>query len=265
MNCRENFANCSPLQLAIRELREIVALPTFWIGFACVMAVLAVSAPFDSGEEFTILGRVVYWTGLSVATFFPALVIIRSLSRWINNRGLNSFGSSLLAGAVAGVPIGIIVFLINSNIAGNDDGEIEDFFRLIGLCTPIAVAVAGLQFLLLGLDDQRAQTSAPDASPVLMARMSKHLRGRVLTLQSQDHYVEVVTDRGRELLLMRLTDAIAEVREEGMRVHRSWWVARAEVADLCKAEGRHELVLRDGRRVPVSRANQRAVTEWLGF
>ena len=265
MNRREKFANCGPLQLTMRELREIVTSPTFWIGFACVMAVLAVSAPFDSGEEFAILGRVVYWTGISVATFFPAFVIIRSLSRWINGRGLRGFVSSLLAGVVAGVPTGIIVFLINSYIAGNDDGEIEDFFRLIGLCAPISVAVAGLQYLVLGLDNKRAQTPSPDMSPVLMARMSTPVRGRVLTLQSQDHYVEVTTDRGHELLLMRLTDAIAEVREEGMRVHRSWWVAREEIRDLCKADGRHALVLRDGRRVPVSRANQRAVTEWLGL
>ncbi|MGI9353558.1 MAG: LytTR family DNA-binding domain-containing protein [Rhizobiaceae bacterium] len=50
---------------------------------------------------------------------------------------------------------------------------------------------------------------------------------------AHEHYVEVVTDRGRYLVLMRLTDAVEVCGLcDGMRVHRSAWVSRGGMSDL---------------------------------
>ena len=66
--------------------------------------------------------------------------------------------------------------------------------------------------------------------------------------------VEVTTSRGRELVLMRLLDAIAEAEGvPGWQIHRSHWVAKAAVVKVHRAEGKVALELSNGLRLPVSR------------
>ena len=86
----------------------------------------------------------------------------------------------------------------------------------------------------------------------------------LVSLQAQDHYVEVTTATGRHLILMRLGDAEAELDGyPGMRVHRSWWVARAAIEEMRNENGRPVLALGDGTRVPVSRDRRAGVKAWL--
>jgi DNA-binding LytR/AlgR family response regulator len=80
----------------------------------------------------------------------------------------------------------------------------------------------------------------------------------------RDHYVDVLTDKGKASLLMRFSDAIAETSPEpGARVHRSYWVAWAAVAATERSGATLRLRLTDGTLVPVSRA-QRATVEARG-
>jgi DNA-binding LytR/AlgR family response regulator len=72
----------------------------------------------------------------------------------------------------------------------------------------------------------------------------------------QDHYVEVHTAAGSELLLLRFRDALREVEDvDGLQVHRSHWVARNAVVGVeRRGGGRIVLRLVNGSRVPVSRS-----------
>jgi len=59
---------------------------------------------------------------------------------------------------------------------------------------------------------------------------------------------------------MRLADAIVELEGlEGAQTHRSWWVARAAVTSVERADGRAVLTLKDGAEAPVSRGYARAL------
>ena len=49
-----------------------------------------------------------------------------------------------------------------------------------------------------------------------------------------------------------------------MRIHRSHWVAETAVAGVERSGTRMDVRLRDGRRLPVSRANQKAVLAAFG-
>jgi DNA-binding LytR/AlgR family response regulator len=78
--------------------------------------------------------------------------------------------------------------------------------------------------------------------------------GRVNALKGEDHYVRVFAAGGEHLILMRLRDAIAAVNDnEGVQVHRSWWVARPAVASVRRVGRTAELTLIDGTVVPVAR------------
>ena len=60
----------------------------------------------------------------------------------------------------------------------------------------------------------------------LLARLPHGTRGKLLHLAVADHPVDVTTDRGHALVLIRLSDAIAETAPTpGLQVHRSHWVA----------------------------------------
>nr|WP_258571113.1 LytTR family DNA-binding domain-containing protein [Flavimaribacter sediminis] len=95
-----------------------------------------------------------------------------------------------------------------------------------------------------------------------MKRLPVELRGKLQYLTVQDHYVEVVTDKGSYLVLMRLGDAIAETAPvEGLRIHRSHWVALSAVGRI-RREGDRLLVETVGGAVlPVSRSHRAALRE----
>jgi len=96
------------------------------------------------------------------------------------------------------------------------------------------------------------------SAPALLARLPEAEWGQILSLCAQDHYVHVVTDKGRFPLLMRFADAIAELDGlEGAQVHRSYWVARQAVEGTVRRNGRHYVTLIDGSEVPVSRSYHR--------
>lgn len=101
-----------------------------------------------------------------------------------------------------------------------------------------------------------ADTGERASRPRLSSRLPPHRRhAAILALAAEDHYVRVHTTDGSDLILLRLTDAMAELDGmEGARTHRSWWVARAAVSAAVKGEGRGELVLTNGVTAPVSRS-----------
>jgi len=87
-------------------------------------------------------------------------------------------------------------------------------------------------------------------------------RGRLIRLAAQDHYVEVVTARGRTLVAMRFRDAMAEAAPEpGLQVHRSHWVALNAVAGRCRDGERSGILLSDESVVPIGRTFRSAVRQ----
>lgn len=111
--------------------------------------------------------------------------------------------------------------------------------------TPAAVAIAGA--------DIAAELPLPQ--PRFLDRLPLRLRhARLLAIEAEDHYLRVHTDAGSDLVLLRMTDAIAELDGlSGARTHRSWWVARDAVVGIESSAGRTTLTLAGGLVVPVSR------------
>ncbi|MCB1383384.1 MAG: LytTR family transcriptional regulator DNA-binding domain-containing protein [Notoacmeibacter sp.] len=112
------------------------------------------------------------------------------------------------------------------------------------------------------------QSPAAAPRPALLDRLPGSKRGPLIRLEVQDHYVLVVTAKGREMLLMRLADAIRETEPvDGLQVHRSHWVARDGVADVIRETGKNGRTLlrtTDGAEIPVSRGNVAGVKGWAG-
>ncbi|MEQ1864993.1 MAG: LytTR family DNA-binding domain-containing protein [Micropepsaceae bacterium] len=106
-----------------------------------------------------------------------------------------------------------------------------------------------------------------DAQPFLTARLPEKLKGgSILALQAEDHYVRIHTDKGSDLILMRLADATAQMGSiPGARTHRSWWVSKSAVKSVRRDNGRVALTLTNDTEVPISRGYASELREagWL--
>ena len=86
----------------------------------------------------------------------------------------------------------------------------------------------------------------------------------MISLHAQDHYVDVTTTLGNELILIRLSDAIKELgNNEGIQVHRSWWVNTNHIVKQKRISNKPHLVLTDQTVVPVSRTYLASVNKAL--
>lgn len=115
------------------------------------------------------------------------------------------------------------------------------------------------------VDPEPLAAEAPVPSPALIELLPPHLRGAILCIENEDHYVRVHTEHGSAMILMRMRDAAAQLAGQGERVHRSWWVARDAVVATVRQDRNLKLRLSDGREVPVARANVAALRAagWL--
>jgi len=96
----------------------------------------------------------------------------------------------------------------------------------------------------------------------LLRKLGPNVGQKLVRLQSADHYVEVHTETGGKLLLMRLGDAMELLTgSNGQQVHRSHWVNLDEVSGVIKNNRKIWLRMSDGVDVPVSRSYSPALRE----
>lgn len=123
----------------------------------------------------------------------------------------------------------------------------------------------------IGVLMDKALSEEPEAKPDnpsdIQARFLMRLppafrAAKLHAVESEDHYLRVHTDKGSELILMRLADAVRELEGSGgLQTHRSWWVAGDAVKEVKRQNGRLVLVTHGDVDVPVSRTYAKLVRE----
>lgn len=98
-----------------------------------------------------------------------------------------------------------------------------------------------------------APTAVVAGEPAFMARVRPGIRGRLIALKAELHYLRVVTEFGEDLIHCRFSDAIQQAGSRGLQVHRSWWVAHDAIAERRGGDA-PRLLLSNGLVVPVSRS-----------
>ncbi len=106
-----------------------------------------------------------------------------------------------------------------------------------------------------GFGVPEAAPAAPDqreALDRLLARVRPEVRGPILAVEAEAHFIRIHTTRGQDLIHHRFSDAVAALTAlPGERVHRSWWVAAGAIDPASK--GSNPLRLVNGLEVPVGR------------
>ncbi len=228
---------------------------------------MAVAGAFGTGEA-PLPQRLGYWvvtmvlaSGVGAAIFLPAY-----LKGWLTRRPL--LGSVIVA-LVMTAPLTPLVWFLGPQFF--PQYMTTDWKLLPGYLPPVALislVMTAINHLIADHAERRrapvTHAAAPGAAAAkFLERIPLKLRGgELLAVQAEDHYLRLHTDRGSDLILMRLADAIAELEGiEGAQTHRSWWVARAAVQVAKRADGRAVLTLKNGAEAPVSRSYAGALRE----
>jgi len=237
----------------LREWGAHMIHPARAASLAGVAIVLTLLAPFETGETLQVLPRFCYWA-LLVVLGYSAGYIADRLGRHLLGDAARLTTRILLVGALTGLFVLIVTLVLHVGFFGAvPTGRLLIFIAAnVFAISFVVAAVMQIAFVLPDTEPQVAATTS--AVPRLLDRIEYAKRGALIGLSVEDHYVRVVTTNGEAMVLIRLSDAIAETAPvSGLQVHRSHWVAMDHIIEVNRQKDRARLILSNGQNIPVSR------------
>lgn len=255
----------------------------------CLGLAFALIGPFST-DRSEFLPKLGYWVGLLACWFVVAALVERGLRGFAAYREAGVWAKRACLVIVASIPMLPVVASATSALNGFEATlpEVTEMYWEIVLIASVVVILADAilvpsaaaplrpQLLPDRVGTAAIETSPPAASPPaagrvgpetpassrLIERLPLHLRGPLICLEMEDHYVRVHTSRGSALLLMRLGDAMREAAPTaGFQSHRSWWVAEHAVEAFERSGRTGRIRLANGLTAPVSQRYVRSVAE----
>lgn len=220
---------------------------------------LALIGPFGTFADLNLAQRLAYWVGIFIANGLQVLgALLLVLWRFCDRWPPVAIGAA--AGLLASIPTTGKVMLLDQWLRPWQPlSPLTTFGNVLLLTEAITITITVIRVHMVRLKTTvKVEVAAPsgERGDQLMKRLKPEVRGELLALEMEDHYLRVHTARGNDLILHRLSDALDEVAGlDGLQVHRSYWVARAAVREVERDGRRLRLVLTNGLKVPVSRNN----------
>jgi hypothetical protein len=229
-----DFANRKWLQLAKRERPDWLRQ----LGMAMLVGgLLGVLGPFGSYPAFSAGVRYGFWGVMAITGLLSLWGAEALLGSRLNQ---TPWARTAALAAASAVPMTFFVAWVFSLL---QPGRVFPPGRLLVLYLCVALVQLILAAVVM-------RTRAKEQTAESASRLPRELGGDVIALEAEDHYLRVHRSSGSTLVLMRLADAVAaDDGQQGLQVHRSWWVNREAVQRL---EG-SQLHLSNGLSVPVGR------------
>ncbi|WP_162171776.1 LytTR family DNA-binding domain-containing protein [Sulfitobacter donghicola] len=229
-------------------LRELTKLRVPFLIWLALTAVAAVAGPFGTLDVMGVAGRALYWGAIIGGSVWIGVGASKLSQRYsLVGRVMVWSGFSLL--------LSILVHGINA-LVFNDMSGWGNWLYLFAI---VGVVTAAVQLVIWSISPEPAEEVVEKDTFGL--RLPIDVRGPLVRIEAQDHYLNVVTSRGNALILMRLGDAMEELSGKGIQVHRSHWIALDAVAKHRREKGRDILMMQDGAEVPVSRSFKAAAQD----
>ncbi|MCX7567584.1 LytTR family DNA-binding domain-containing protein [Sulfitobacter sp. F26169L] len=207
--------------------------------------VAGVAGPFGTLEALGLWPRLLYWCGIVGGSIALCLTAI-SFARGYRLKGAVAVWTCFV--------LSLCVYVINMFIFAGWAGVPN----AVSLLANVALVTAAVHLVIWAVGFGENDEGAPLVD-TFMHRLPLQARAPLVRIEAQDHYLNVVTKRGNELILMRMGDAMTELRGQGVQVHRSHWVSPDAVTGHRREKGRDVLQMSDGSDVPVSRSFRSAV------
>ena len=223
--------------------------------FLALGVVLGWMGPFGTYVQLPGWRRLAYWM-IAVPGVGMCARIAMMMVAGHGRTGAWPLLARIAAGsALAGFPGTFIALLLQGGMTGELDFPM---LGLIQMYATVSLVIGLIAYPLILLTGSRPapeiETPVAAESPFLR-RIPAKLGTDLLWLSAEDHYIRVTTPLGSDLILCRLSDAIAELgAAAGQRVHRSHWVAQGAVKSVERRDGKTVLLLVNGDNVPVSQS-----------
>lgn len=230
----------------LQDMRSLVPL-VLWL---TISAVVSIAGPFGSYGAMGGLERALFWIPVVGFTSLIGTMIRALVYGTLGMKGRLQ-GALLVAVLNCLVLCAPLYLLFKQLFAPADTGIVNPVEIVLLVCT-ISLGVCALRRVA----EKPVETAflPQSEAPRLLRRIETALQGEIWAISVRDHYVDVLTSKGKASLLMRLSDAMDEVDPgSGAQVHRSHWVAWAAVRSVCRENGKVVLHLQSGQQFPVSR------------
>lgn len=245
--------------MALREIiREAVAphLLAVWLAAA---GIATLASPFGT-DSIPLIPRAMYWLVAMGGAVFLSNVIIA----W-SYQAPPLLRLPMLARGMVGAMIFsalYTVLLVGFGRLFFGGVGFPGIALMFGYVAPICVAITAVVHLYRAGRGSPTVAAPRSEPPPFFKRLKPALGRNLIRLSMQDHYVEVVTEKGTQLVLMRFGDALEELDGiAGWRIHRSHWVAEAGMRSLKRENSKLLIVMSDGAELPVSRTYMPALRE----
>ncbi len=245
-----------------RVWQSINRVPRTLILWGLLAAIAALSGPFGTYDTMPMQDRFAMWLVLIGIAIPMAALYRRCVDRWLE--GTHSRLRSAVVALIFSLTFSPLLYMTTLALQARDLALVVPLWQVVLMTFLSALSVCTVR-TYLGEYQAEPALGPPAAAEVvpaegpsrLVARLPVEVRGALQAISVRDHYVDVHTENGMASLLLRLSDAIAEVGSvPGAQVHRSHWVAWAAVAGVESVKGGLVLLLVCGSRIPVSRANR---------
>jgi len=247
---------------------------TFFLVWVPSLTVLILSVNPSLTADIAPFQRIAFWL-LHVALLLPLLMIAQNLI----DEALAAFRLSpvilvtltALCASVIFAPVSLLLDLLFSpapDLGSEPSLTLLLIDEITALALPTLCAwllVNGARLTMLSVPMiQEASSPESEAAKGQSGRDPAKEAGPASGLtdieSAEQHYLHVVTTKGRSLILFPISRAIqAAERCEGMQIHRSHWVAFRQVTALSKDDTGLFVCLSSGEKLPVSRSRQQAV------
>lgn len=261
-----------PSFLLIRQLLAILGLGVFF----------GLAGPFGTYPDLVTTTRYIYWIGLLLIGYLNVLIVAHAFQAMPLLKKAPEIFMVILIALVSAIPTTFVVAWAESLLRLGRAVPFESLPELYMSVAAVQILAVVLlmkntpfwqSFLFTPRQESAGESnngpadsphlndslpadfpSPPSLTSSFHRRLPASLGTELLALEAEDHYVRVYTRLGSGLILLRLSDALAELdRAAGCQVHRSWWVAYKAVTHITREQNRITLHLANNVEIPVSR------------
>ncbi|WP_420859240.1 LytTR family DNA-binding domain-containing protein [Marivivens marinus] len=212
---------------------------------ACVVSLLSTSPLGLHGKPFLVgflylFSAILVAVVLSWALMIPVYMI--RIRRWIGDTTTLGFNIVVVSCAASFGLYYLGPFF--------DSGLNFRFWELLIRVGPMITLILWLGFYFMRFPIELL-LSQRDGKKGILGASGVISDDSLVSMSAQEHYVEVMTNAGPELIRMTLSEALNKIDPKlGVQIHRSHWVALSAIATIESKAKR--LILTDGRSLPIS-------------
>jgi len=227
--------------------------------------VLGMLGPFGS-YAMPLLSRLTYWVVVFNLGYF-IYYIAHQITRWLftNKQMDNQLNQVILfitPTLLALIPLSYLVAFATQSIINSDIGLTPLALKVLSQVLGLGLVIDFLMGLIYQDTTKKKQNNVAKPGQAFINRLPKELGEDLICFVMEDHYMVVYTEKGNHMLLMRMKDAVIELKGyHGMQVHRSSWIVVSKVKHVKKISRKTILIMNNGIEISVSKKFIPAIKE----